>query len=106
MENITDEKKTTIVSPVSTQNIKQNPYTTYPGITLLLLGVIMYVMEFIVAPFLPKEISVQFNYEWYKPLIPFGVGLLLIFMNDQYFGRLFNMSGKVVEKVTHTESKD
>lgn len=82
-------------------NIKTNPLTTIPGILFIFIAAFMYCLKYILPAFmtLKKEIP----YEWYTPLWPIGLGLLLINMNDEYFKRIFNRSEKIVEKVSHTE---
>lgn len=103
MESSTDEKK---VTTISSQNIdvKRNPITTIFAIALMIIGVLMYAIEYVLPAFitLKKDIT----YPWWAPLAVFGVALLLAFMNDGYFKQLFNRADKVVEKVSHTETKE
>lgn len=99
----TDEKKTTIISQ-NNVSVKRNPITTVFAILLMIVGFMMYAIEYVFPAFmvLKKDISSP----WWAPLSVFGVALLLAFMNDGYFAKLFNRADKVVEKVSHTESKE
>ncbi len=103
MENITDEKKTTIISPQNI-SIKRSPITTSFSVALMIMALIMYAIEYVLPAFftLKKELT----YPWWAPLSLLGLSLLFAYMNDSIFNRLFNRADKVVEKVTHTESKD
>jgi len=103
MENITDEKKTITISPQNV-DVKRNPITTIFSVVLMLIGCMMYAIEYVLPAFMTLKEKVTIP--WWAPLAVIGVSLLLAFMNDSVFARLFNRFDKTVEKVTHTESKE
>lgn len=82
-------------------NPKQNPVTSYLGGLFILISAIMYVVKYIVPAFF--VLKQEIDYEWYLPTIPLGLGILLAFLNDEYFARIFNRVDKVAGKKTDTE---
>lgn len=82
-------------------NPKTNPKTTIPGIAFTLISVVMYCIKYILPAFI--VLKEELPYTWWEPLAPLGLGVLLLFMNDDYFSQLFGMSKKIVQKVSHTE---
>jgi len=85
---------------IENANPKRNPMTTFPGIVFLLISAIMYVIKYIVPAFV--VLKAEIPYEWYTPLLPLVVGLLLMFINDTYFERIFNRADRIVGKKTDT----
>lgn len=88
------------MSLIENANPKRNPMTTFPGIVFLLISAIMYVIKYIVPAFV--VLKAEIPYEWYTPLLPLAVGLLLMFINDSYFERIFNRADRIVGKKTDT----
>lgn len=88
---------------IENANPKHNPVTTGLGVCFILISVVMYLIKFILPAFVVLKQDIP--YEWYAPLIPLGLGLLLIYMNDEYFARIFNRSEKIASKVSGTEDK-
>ncbi len=80
---------------------KTNPKTTIPGIAFTLISVLMYCIKYVLPAFI--TLKEEIPYTWWEPLAPLGLGLLMLFMNDKIFERIFNRADKVVSKVTHTE---
>ena len=88
-----------------TENInpKRNPYTSIFGVLFLLSSIVMTFVKYIVPVFFVLKQEVPF--EGWHILIVVLVGLLLIFMNDAYFARIFNRADKFAGKKTDTEWK-
>lgn len=80
---------------------KRNPWTSSVGLVFLTISAVMYVMKYIMPAFI--EFKQELPYEWYTPLFPLGIGILLIFINDTYFAKIFNRVDKVAAKKTDTE---
>lgn len=82
-------------------NPKRNPYTSLIGVLFLLISAMMLIVQYIVPVFfvLKQEIP----YSWWVPFIPLGIGILLIFINDEYFAKIFSRVDKVAGKKTDTE---
>lgn len=85
-------------------NPKHNPATTGLGILFMLISVVMYSIKYILPAFI--VLKEEMPYEWYTPMIPLGLGLLLLFMTDNYFAEMFGLSKKIVEKVSGTDKKE
>lgn len=82
-------------------NPKRNPVTTILGGIFVMISAVMYIVKYIVPAFviLKQEIP----YEWWVPVLPLLIGVILIFINDQYFERIFNRADKIAGKKTDTE---
>lgn len=89
--------------PNTFQNInpKRNPVTTLLGGIFIIISAGMYVVKYLVPAFVVLKQDIP--YEWYGPIVPLVIGLVLVFMNDEYFARIFNRADKVVGKKTDTE---
>lgn len=85
---------------IENANPKKNPKTTFPGYVFLLISAVMYVIKYIVPAFV--VLKAEIPYEWYTPLLPLVVGVILMFINDSYFERIFNRADKIVSKKTDT----
>ncbi len=83
-------------------NIKRNPVTSIIGGVFLLITALMYVVKYIVPAFV--VLKQEIPYEWYGPLVPLLIGILLIFINDEYFARIFSRVDKVAAKKTDTQA--
>lgn len=88
---------------IENANPKRNPVTSVIGGVFLLISAAMYIVKYIVPAFfvLKQEIP----YEWYGPIIPLALGVLLAFLNDEYFARIFNRGDKILAKRTETADK-
>lgn len=82
-------------------NPKKNPVTSILGGIFILISSMMYVIKYIVPGFFVLKSEIP--YEWYSPLIPLGIGILLVFINDKYFERIFNRADKIAGKKSDTE---
>lgn len=82
-------------------NPKRNPVTSLLGGLFILISAGMYFVKYIVPAFV--VLKQEINFEWYIPIIPLGLGILLAFINDDYFARIFNRADKVAAKKTDTE---
>jgi hypothetical protein len=80
---------------------KKNPVTTLLGAIFITISAMMYCMKYILPAFI--EFKQELPYEWYTPIWPLAIGVLLIFINDRYFDRIFNRAEKIVSKKTETE---
>lgn len=80
-------------------NVKQR--TTKFGWIFILISASMYVVLYIVPVFV--VLKQEIPYEWWTPIIPLIIGIVLVFINDDYFARIFNRSEKIVAKKTDTE---
>jgi hypothetical protein len=81
-------------------NPKRNPYTSFPGLVFICISAAMYVVKYLVPAFIELKADVPFD--WYVPLIVLFIGLLLMFINDDYFARIFNRADKIAGKKTDT----
>lgn len=86
---------------ITNANPQKNPITTLLGGVFILISAGMYIVKYIIPAFviLKQEIP----YEWYVPMMPLLLGILLVFINDEYFSRIFNRADKVAAKKTDTE---
>jgi hypothetical protein len=82
-------------------NPRHNPVTTVLGCVFVTISAVMYVMKYVLPAFM--EFKQELPYEWYTPLLPLTVGIVLMFINDNYFNRIFNRAEKIVSKKTETE---
>ena len=82
-------------------NPKHNPVTSLLGGLFIFISAGMYIVKYMIPAFVVLKQDVPF--EWYVPLIVLFIGLLLIFINDEYFARIFNRVDKVAGKKTDTE---
>lgn len=86
---------------IENTNPKKNPVTTLLGGVFIFISASMYVVKYIVPAFIVLKQDIP--YEWYVPVAPLLLGVLLVFMNDEYFARIFNRADKVAAKKTDTE---
>lgn len=84
-------------------NPKKNPVTSIFAGVFILISAIMYVVKYIVPAFVILKQDIPF--EWYVPLIVLAIGILLAFIDDNYFARIFNRADRVVAKRTETNDK-
>lgn len=80
---------------------KRNPFTTILGSIFIIVSIFMYLVKYVVPAFFLLKQEIPF--EWYTPILPLLIGVVLIFINDEYFARIFNRADKVVGKKTDTE---
>jgi UDP-N-acetylmuramyl pentapeptide phosphotransferase/UDP-N-acetylglucosamine-1-phosphate transferase len=81
-------------------NPKHNPVTTLLGGLFIIISAAMYVVKYIVPAFLILKQDIP--YDWWLPLIPLIIGLVLVFMTDEYFAKIFNRVDKIAGKKTDT----
>lgn len=74
---------------------KHNPFTTIFGVILLTISAFLFVG--------PYFLTLKEPIAWWTPIIPLGLGLLLLFMNDDLFAKLFNRADKIAAKKTGTD---
>lgn len=89
---------------ITNANPKHNPVTSILGGVFILISGAMYIIKYIMPVFI--VFKQELPYEWYTPLCPLGLGLLLIFINDEYFMRIFNRGEKIVSKVSGTDKEE
>lgn len=82
-------------------NPKHNPVTTTLGTIFVTISAMMYIMKYVLPAFIVFKQDLP--YEWYTPILPLAIGILLLFINDDYFNRIFNRADKVAAKKTETE---
>lgn len=82
-------------------NPKRNPVTSVLGCVFVVISGGMYIIKYMVPAFFMLKQEIPFD--WYTPILPLLIGLVLIFINDDYFARIFNRADKVVGKKTDTE---
>lgn len=80
---------------------KRNPVTTILGGLFIAISACMYVVKYLVPAFVVLKQDIP--YEWYVPIIPLVIGLVLVFINDDYFAKIFSRADKVIGKKTDTE---
>ncbi len=82
-------------------NPKKNPYTSVTGVVFLLISAAMFIIKYLIPAFVVLKQDIPF--EWYGPIVPLAIGILLVFIDDAYFARIFNRADKVAAKKTDTE---
>lgn len=82
-------------------NPKRNPITSILGGVFILISAGMYIVKYLVPAFIVMKQEIP--YEWYVPVVPLLIGILLAFINDEYFSRMFNRADKFAAKKTDTE---
>lgn len=82
-------------------NPNKNPITTILGGLFITISAVMYSVKYIVPAFFVLKSEIPF--EWYSALLPLAIGIVLIFINDKYFERMFSRADKIVSKKTDTE---
>ncbi len=86
---------------IENANPKKNPITSLIGGVFIMIGALMYVVLYIVPAFVILKQEIPF--EWYTPIVPIVIGVVLVFLDDAYFARIFNRTDKIVGKKTDTE---
>lgn len=86
---------------IANANPKRNPVTTFLGSLFVMVSLGMYAVKYMVPAFFILKQEIPF--EWYTPILPLLIGVVLLFINDDYFARIFNRADKVVGKKTDTE---
>lgn len=81
-------------------NPKKNPVTSFFGILFLTISLVMVCLKYIVPSFVVLKQEAPFE-GWHILVVVF-LGLLLFFMNDNYFGRIFNRVDKISARRTET----
>jgi ABC-type Na+ efflux pump permease subunit len=89
------------INIVNNVNPKRNPFTTVIGTLFLLVSLMMVMVKYIVPSFV--ELKQAVPYEGWHILIVVLVGVFLIFMNDNYFARIFSRVDQVAAKKTGTD---
>lgn len=89
------------MSVIDNANPKRNPVTTLLGSLFVIVSLGMYVVKYWVPAFF--QLKQEIPFEWYTPILPLLIGIILLFINDEYFARIFNRADKVVGKKTDTE---
>jgi hypothetical protein len=86
-----------------TENInpKKNPWTTVTGTLFIILSLVMYVVKYLVPLFVALKQPV--DYADYIPAIMIFIGLVLLFMSDSLFERIFSAVLSVFKKKTDTQ---
>jgi len=85
-------------------NPKKNPVTNVIGYLFLLITFMMYTTKHVIPAFVILKAELLF--EWYIPLIPLTIGIVLImYVNDTFSERIFEVIKGIVKKKTNTESK-
>lgn len=84
-------------------NPKKNPVTSIFAGVFIMIAAAMYVVKYLVPAFVVLKQDIPF--EWYVPLIVLSIGILLAFINDQYFARIFNRADSYAAKRTETPDK-
>lgn len=86
---------------IENANPNRNPMTSWPGVLFIFISAAMFIVKYLVPAFviLKQEIP----YEWWGPMIPLGIGILLIFINDDYFAKIFSRVDKTAAKKTGTD---
>jgi O-antigen/teichoic acid export membrane protein len=82
-------------------NPNKNPWTTVTGTLFIILSLVMYVVKYLVPLFVTLKQPV--DYADYIPAIMIFIGLVLLFMSDNLFERIFNAVLNVFKKKTDTQ---
>lgn len=84
-------------------NPKHNPATSGLGVLFMFISIAMYSIKYILPAFMTLKNDV--SYDWYAPMIPLSLGLILLFMTDDYFAQIFGIGKKIIEKKTGTDEQ-
>ena len=74
---------------------KKNPITVIFGVILLTIASLLFAA--------PYFFTLKEPVAWWAPIIPFGLGLLSIFMTNDRFTQIFNRADKIAAKKTGTD---
>jgi len=85
---------------IENANPKKNPMTSWPGVLFIFISAVMFVVKYIMPVFIILKQEVP--YDWWAPTVPLAIGILLVFINDDYFSRIFNRADKIAGKKTDT----
>lgn len=80
---------------VSNANPKKNPITTIFGIVFLTIAALLFVA--------PYFVTIKEPIAWWIPIIPFGLGVLLVFITTDDFKLILTRADKVAAKKTNTD---
>lgn len=77
----------------SSKNIGfKNIITTLVAISMFGISIFIYI-----APYIIKEAN-EIEKDWYVPVIPIIIGIVLLFMSDDTFKKLLNIGEKYIDK--------
>lgn len=77
-------------------NPNHNPLTTLFGCGFICISAGMYITKYLMPIFIVFKQDVP--YEWYIPIIPALIGIVLFFINDIYFNKILNRLLKFIIK--------
>ena len=86
---------------IDNTNPKKNPWTTVTGTLFIVLALVMYVVKYLVPLFITLKEPV--SYADYIPAVVIFIGLVLLFMSDTLFDKIFNAVLAVFKKKTDTQ---
>jgi uncharacterized protein YacL len=89
---------------INNANMQRNPVTTMGGILGLAIAFIMTLIKYVFPYFIALRQEV--SYDWKAILGVLAVSVLLVFINEDYFRRIFNRGDKYAAKVTKTEEDE
>jgi len=80
---------------------KKNPVTTVTGGVFIVLGAVMYTVKYLFPLFIILKQDVHYS-DWIPGVMIF-IGLVLTFMNDALFDKIFSAFLAVFKKKTDTQ---
>lgn len=89
------------MSLIENTNPKKNPVTTITGAVFIVLGAAMYTVKYLFPLFVTLKQEVHYD-DWIPGIMIF-IGLLLTFMTDSLFEKIFSAFLAVFKKKTNIE---
>jgi len=86
---------------IDNMNPKKNPVTTITGGIFIVLGAVMYTVKYLFPLFVTLKQEVHYS-DWIPGVMIF-IGLVLTFMNDALFDKIFVAVLAVFKKKTDTQ---
>ena len=86
---------------IDNMNPKKNPVTTITGGIFIVLGAVMYTVKYLFPLFVTLKQEVHYS-DWIPGIMIF-IGLVLTFMNDALFDKIFGAFLAVFKKKTDTQ---
>ena len=92
-----EEKNSLMDKPSNRQS------TTWIGYAFIMLAFVMVVVKYLLPLFIVLKEKPEELYKGWVILIVVAVGILLVYLNEEYFGQLFKIGTKYAQKKTGTD---
>lgn len=82
----------------------KNPKTTIPGYIFIGISTVMFVIQYVLPAFM--VLKQEPVYPWYTPWYLLGAGIILLFLTDAIFERIFSVAISFFKKKAAIEDKE